>query len=66
VKKNSKFCSKNFWAERLGGKWAENFFRRSFWAEFWPENFEQGGTLSFFSKNRDFFIFILLAQKDVR
>jgi hypothetical protein len=65
VKKNSKFCSKNFWAEELAGNWAHKFFRRSIWAGFWPEIFEQGGPSSFFSKNRDFFIFVLLSQNGV-
>jgi hypothetical protein len=65
MEKNSKKSSKIFWAEGLAGNWAENFFRRSIWAEFWPEIFEQGGPSSFFSKNRDFFIVPLLRQKHV-
>jgi hypothetical protein len=66
VKKNSKFCSIFFLGGTVGRNLGGKFFRRSIWAEFWPEIFCPGGPSAFFSKNRDFFNFVLLSQDDVR
>jgi hypothetical protein len=57
VKKNSKICSIFFWAEGLAGIWAEIFFRRDVWAEFWPEKFCPGVHQHFFFKKSRFFYF---------
>jgi hypothetical protein len=65
VKKNSKFCSKFFWAEGLAGNWAEKYFRRSIWPEIWPEIFCPGVHQHFFQKIAIFLFSFYGTQIDV-
>jgi hypothetical protein len=50
LKKNSKFCSKNFWAEELAGNWAQNFSGGAFGRDFGRKFLSKGVHRPFFQK----------------